>query len=487
MSRERAGSRVVVHPSRAALKAAESRAARRAGGMVWVDPAFTMESLLPRVLEMVPASRDQEPLSDLAGVLLVQRLIAESDVDLGIYHGLAAGRRLPWRLWRLMVEIKATGLDAAGVAGLATDRRPRLAALARLMERYQSELDRLGLADQADQAAGLEKRLARHGPPRAMRGWAELIAERVLWMRPLDIRLLRTLSHLLPVEVRFCLAPGRTGLASLHSLLAHTAEALESPGKGRLTVRWNDLADNPNPLASLAAAHLDPAHAPASGAGRALDLVRTAGRYGLAEELTRRALVVLEDGADPEEVVIAFPDLAAYGPMLADAAARLRLPLDMAPHAALADAPVVEEVLALAELALGGCERQALAGVVTSPLVGQAMARRLGGERAPGLERVETVLARAGYVDDRATPLAELRDRLGDNNKELYVYMLKVKLEADKYAQSSDITDYCVLINRLVQELRPLSRPQPQDPAWVRAVNDLMGLGHGPRNAGGRP
>jgi len=452
-----------IWPSQAALAEELSRRARASAGLLFSPPFFTFDSLLPKLLAQAPLPGGKEPLLPLAGPILVQGLLrGESQQE--IYAGLAVGRRFPERLWRLLVEVKAAGLSREDLRDLSAEQGPRLQALARLLGDYQAALDAQGLADQADQLTALEAMLERGQKPGMISGWQGIICRQTLWLRTLDLRLLRALAQVLEVRVEFAMTTTMGGQGALQGLLNATAAALEAePHPDKLSVAWHDLRGEGGPLKELAARHLDPDLAYAGQGAERVELVRAAGRYGLAEALARRALELVQEGMAPHEIALVFPDLEVYGPMVADAAARLGLPLNFGNGLPLAKSPLALAFLNLLELPLAGYPRQALAQALASPYLAgfmHSLAPEVGG---PLLSQAGHLLKKAGYLDARDVPAGEWltrsagQDRTpGESQKYLKLSQLcqiiKAKLEI--YAQNNNLIDYACNSLGLLEELR---------------------------------
>ncbi|MGD8564434.1 MAG: hypothetical protein PVG03_17965, partial [Desulfarculaceae bacterium] len=248
-----------IWPSRASRDQELScRARENPGGLLLTPPLFTFEELLPLLLEQVSLDSGWARLLDPAGPLLVQDLLRGDGAE--HWAGLAAGRRLPRQLWRLLVEIKAAGLNAQALKTLAGE---RLRALARLLEKYQKRLSQLQLLDQADLLHRLEQALHKGDIPPMISEWSALEVREALWLRTLDIRLLKALAQVVPVRIEFSLHPDGQHPA-LHRLLNQTAQVLESGSGEGMEVVWR-----PEP-------HTLPPE---------MEFVREAGRYAEVESL----------------------------------------------------------------------------------------------------------------------------------------------------------------------------------------------------------
>lgn len=417
-----------VWPSRLALEQRRAELGRAGpGGLLLGRRLFTFEGrhgLLRALCAGEIPAPGRRPLPELAGPLLLHRLLRDPAHPEPLFSGVALGRRLPHRLWRLLVQVRAAGLNARDLAEMvAREGRgawPRLAALARLLGRYEAALADLGLADEADLLAELLERLADGRPPGLLASWSALEVRATLWLRPLDLRLLGGLARALPVTVRFALFEPPQDPRGVYRLLRVTAEYLESGAAGAVEVSWEDAAAQAGPLSALAEQGLGAGGALPPEAGARLELTRAPGRYAEVEGLVRRAWELVERGVPHHEIALVFPDLALCGPMAADAAARLGLGLSLRRGEPLPASPLVQAFLALLELPLGGLERQALARVWQSPYLGPALARvlrpRLGAAEAGRLAReiaprAGRLLARAGYVDARETPVKAWLER----------------------------------------------------------------------------
>lgn len=397
-----------IWPSRLALEERRRELAGLSHGLSLAGGLFTFQGrhgIFERLFSQMPPMTGRRPLAELAGPLLLHRLLRQEASDQGLFAGLRQGRRLPHGLWRLLVQVKAAGLDSVRLLDLAQVRASeRLRALGRLLARYQASLDDLGLADQADHLAGLEAWLAQGQVPPLLAGWAGLEVRQALWLRPLEMRLLRSLARRLPVRVSFALLEPRQDPWGVYALLAATARSLEADPEGRIEVAWRPPPSGP--LAQVAARVLDPSQADAERPCPSLELGRLAGRYAEVETLVRRALELVEAGVAPHQIALVFPDLNIYGPQAADVAGRLGLPLRFRRGRPLAAQPLAQALLGLLALPLGGYARQELAQVWESPYLAAPLAAWLleaGREAPPGAGRL---LARAGYVDGQETPAA---------------------------------------------------------------------------------
>lgn len=459
----RPGGFAEIWPSRLALEQRRRQLAAQAGGLLLEGRLFTFQGrygIFERLFNHMPPLPGRRPLPELAGPLLLHHLLRQSGLPLELFKGLAAGRRLPHRLWRLLVQVKGAGLGAGHLRHLASARSSRrLAALAQLLEDYQARLEHLGLADEADRLAGLEDWLGQAGLPQLMADWAGLEVRQALWLRPLDLRLLAALGRLLPVRVSFALAEPARDPRGVYALLAATAQSLEAGRAGDLEVAWQ--AESPGPLAGLAASALDPlAPTERQGPQRGLELKRLAGRYAEVETLARRALQLVEDGVAPHHIALVFPDLSLYGPLTADVAARLRLPVYFRRGRPLAASPLAQAFLGLLALPLGGYARADLARVWESPYLAWPLAAWLLGPGQEPPPQAGRLLARAGYVDGREIPAAAC---------------LRRAIQRPVAPAPARLELLALACERLQAELRELGLEKPQTlEAYAQALGRLL-------------
>ena len=385
----------VVHiwPGEPAMKQAVARAARLSpGGVLLLGDHFTQDRFLPQVVAMLPAQGKAKPLGDLAGALLVQRLLHSDSARADTFQGLRQGWRLPSRLWRLLVEIRAGGLNAGQLRELGGERSR---ALAKLLGEYEQALAGMGLEDQADGIRRLEQQ-----PERLRLPWSGLVFHDVLWLRSLDMRLIRILSKTLPVEIGFSLPPQDCSNGGLAGLQRNSAEYLEASGSRFLDIKWQ-YAQADNAMARLVGSLLAPGGVVLDDPPCNVELVQAPGRYGEVELMLRKANELVANGAGPHEIALAFPDLDIYGQMVADVAGRMGLPVNISGGSKLSSFPLVSGLLALLALPSAGYPRAALADALDSPLLGRALCKMLG---CWYVENAEFLLRKAGYIDGRETP-----------------------------------------------------------------------------------
>ena len=397
----------LIWPSLAALDQARQGELRRVPtGFAGELPWFTFESLFSRLREELPLPPGRELLLPLAGPWLVLGLVRElheggDPQAAALLRGAARGRRLPRRVWRLLVEIKAAGLEPPA---LLSHPSRRVQVLGRLFAAYQQALKARGLLDQADVLALLEDHLARGWRPEFMAEWQGITARGQLWLRAMDLRLLRALARLVPVRVEFALLQPRLGQAGVFRLLENTARVLEADPGEMVEVDWLDPVQDQGPLAPWALGLTLPGGGGPPADPGAVELVRAAGRYAEVEALLERVERLLAHGVPPEEMALVFPDLGLYGQMAGDVARRRGIPLDHVEILPLAQAPPVAALLAALELALGGYPREELAALWDSPYLGPWLARlALGGDPGRRVSAAE-LLRLVGYVDGRETP-----------------------------------------------------------------------------------
>lgn len=399
-------------------------------------------ALLPLLWSQLPPSeRQARPLAELAGPVLVQRLLEALGREQAALTGISRGRRFPHRLWRLLVGLKAARLTPEDISSLPGPGAQRRSALAGLLAAYTSELAQRGLADEADQLAAVEAHLSEGGTLPLLQGWQSLEVREALWLRPAELRLLFALSHVVRVRVLFAFTPLVGSDQEVFRLLEATAKSLEGHG-GDLEVEWSDLEQEGGPLAPLALSACDGREEVFALDGSALELVRAAGRYAEVEALVGRARELVDQGTPPHEIVLVFPELSLYGQMASDVAARLGLPISFRRSEPLGGTPLVQAVLELLSLPQMGYPRVELARIWDSPYLGAALSRHL---QTPHPNDPARCLAQAYYVDSQETPVREWLNKAAD------------KSEGSKAQAWRDLASTC---GALTAWLAPLDRPQ---------------------------
>ncbi|MEW5914141.1 MAG: PD-(D/E)XK nuclease family protein [Thermodesulfobacteriota bacterium] len=455
-----AGPAAQVWPSSEALLEQLARRARASPGGLLLGHSHLytfhgMNSLLARLWAELPAERTTgRPLAELAGPLLVQNLLGELGAREPLLLGLGRGRRFPHRLWRLLVGLKSAGLEPGHLERLDGPGGTRRRGLALLLDAYNQALQQRGLLDEADQLAILERFLAGGGRLPLLEQWPGLEVKRALWLLPAELRLLRALAGRVPVRVEFALTPPLGAEQAVFDLLEATARSLEADPKQRVEPMWPDSEALGGPLAALALGLWRPDAAPAGG--EALTLLRAPGRYAEVEALLGRALELIQAGARPHEIALVFPNLALYGQMAADVAGRLGLPLSFRRPEPLASTPLAQAMLDLLSLPPKGYRRVDLGRVWDSPYLGATLARRL---EAPWPQGAGRLLAMAGYVDARETPVQ--------------VWLQRVA--AGRPDQTRSLERLAQACAALTAWLAPLDRPQPLG-QYVERVTRLLDL-----------
>jgi hypothetical protein len=458
---------VRVFPSRAALnQRLQYDISQSSQGVSLRPPFYTFDSLLPAVLADLALPMGRKPLAPLAGPLLVSDLISKYREVGGAFSGMAQGRRLPDRLWRLLVEIKAAGLSAADIYKI--NNSEQLGALADLLEQYDHTMRSLGLEDQADLLSRAEANICQGRRLPIMRNWASLEAHGVLWLRSLDLRLLRMLSRLIPVTVRFCITP--TADDPLFKLCRYTADYLEetsdNPAKaeqGGLRLVWENLSDeedsqSPGPLAELAQKMLSQLGGDYGDASQLpLELIRESGRYSEVEALVQKARDLVAKEVAPDDIALLFPDISLYGQMVRDVAQRIGLPLERAAGVPLIESPLVAALLSLFELGLGDMPAGQVARVFDSPYLSEALARWLLGEKAKPFSGIARLLRIAGYIDNRESNALD-----------------NIKATADKYPYLSDNLNYIADAIHCFKTRLGIEQPKISLPRFIQRISRVL-------------
>jgi len=146
---------------------------------------------------------------------------------------------------------------------------------------------------------------------------------------------------------------------------------------------------------------LDGLFRPASGApvrrDGSVELMVAQSRYYECEEVGRRVRRLLEAGATPDRIAVLARGLGVYGDLLEDVFRRYRIPVYFRKGRPLASIGVTKHLVNLLRCVAEGFSRERLASVLGSPYFGL------------GIESAAALLAQAGYLDQRRTPIGELR------------------------------------------------------------------------------
>lgn len=253
-----------------------------------------------------------------------------ADDALGRLQPLAAFPGLPVALAKTLAELRVAGVDVARLK--ATDE-----ALARVLAAYESQLEDLGLADEADVF-----RLATQALASPVEGLSDmpLLMVDVPVRAGLEEAFVRALGHRAPQ----CLAVSPAGdEASLRRL----AQALD--------VSAQPLApDTSTPMSRLQQRLFMPAAPVAEPPGDAVELVSAAGESREGVELARRLLAKAREGVPFDRMAVLLRSPGAYRASIADALRRAEIP------AWFADGEQVPEPSGRAFLALLACASEGI-------------------------------------------------------------------------------------------------------------------------------
>ncbi|KIX14076.1 PD-(D/E)XK nuclease family protein [Dethiosulfatarculus sandiegensis] len=457
-------SQAFVFPSKAALDQTLAEMTRESpGGFLLKPPFYTFDSLLPAVLEQTPLPEGCAPLSPQAGPMLLQAILRKAKDHEDLFAGMAKGRRFPDRLWRLLVEIKAAGLLPEQIRELEqADSGGRFLALTELLELYQKRLDDLGLADQADRLKHLEASLEKGFRPKLISSWRKLEALEVLWLRTLDLGLLRALSKAIKVRVNFSLLPpDDEGPVRLFKLLKATERHIIE-NMSQVEINWHEIEEFKGPLAPLVQARLGGETAPLSEDFEdCLEVLKAPGRYTEMEDLVIRAGDLLNSGVPPQKLAIVLTDPDIQGQMALNVAQRMGISLDWSPSLPLTATPVCRAFLLLLELPLKSFLRKKLIQAFESPYLFPALAPLIWENDPLPASRIKSLLSSAGYFDAAENePLFYLQSayhRLGEG-AETAVYLgqslEKLKALLEEFSSPGNLHSYLREVQELWRKLK---------------------------------
>ncbi|MDR1396787.1 MAG: PD-(D/E)XK nuclease family protein [Desulfarculales bacterium] len=407
--------KVFVWPSRLAM---EQHRLSCAEAVIWGDGHhFTWEgqnSLLDYMLAHIPAA-SKTALQDWAGALILRQV-----ATMPSFQGIINSRRLPHQLWRLLLQLKAAGLNAEN---LYSQENARLRQLGLLLAGYQDLLNKNNLEDKADALQRLLAYLRYEGLPKSFQHCRILEAIDVLWLRASDMRLLMGLGPHLKINIKFALP--YSGNNHLLNLLDSTARVFEN--QDNVEIIWPDPITD-NYFKKLAYLLLQEENLPETD-GK-LIAHRPSGRYSEVEFLLTHAKEQLKQGVAPHEIALIFPDLSIYGQMASDVAQRLGLPLFFRRAQSLVTMPLVNALLELLQLEIRKFSCSDLIKVLQNPYLFNFFDNILQYLGAIGktdkpyeklIKNLVPQIADGGYIDSHeqslGTWLKTKTDKLGAQDK----------------------------------------------------------------------
>ena len=420
-------------------------------------------NLLDFLLSFIPATT-KNPLQEIAG-LLAMRQAADG---LPLFSGIARSRALPRHLWRLLLQVKASGLSCAQVSGLAN---PRLGQLGRLWHNYQQILENNNLEDQADALERLLAYLKLKGLPHGLAEYKRLQIKDSLWLRPLDMRLLLGLQSHIQVKVDFALP--YIGDSPAMALLDRTARLLEQ--SENIEAHWPD-HQSERPLTAYAYAMLEEKEfTPQPGLITARLLP---GRYSEVEFLLKSARQQIEQGVLPQDIALVFPDLSIYGQMAGDVGERLGLPLAFRRSQPLAFMPLARALLDLLKLPQQFFERESFIKVLNNKYLFNFFNKLIkdynitAGNKLINIDKwsegpagfLAVLLRENGYLDSRGPALEAFFDPVSAQpdsdslTREITTFCSVLYQFINNIYKETDLTYY---IKRILQEIYPSLFPPP--------------------------
>jgi ATP-dependent helicase/DNAse subunit B len=287
-------------------------------------------------------------------------------------------------LERLLTDLQAGGLDAAGFAELVREAGPYERELAALFAAYERRRDGLGRSDSHGRAAATITAVrsepgAWGGRPVLLYGFDDLVRE--------QIELIAALSACCPVTIAFTFED-RPALAARAGLLGVLRDELGG------TVERVTAADPANTV-SATLFHLErnlfEPEATAALPDGGLTLLEAAGARGEAELIGRRVAALLAAGTAADEIAIAVRSPERSAPLLARVLAGLGVPVAAEATLPLHATATGSALLELLRIAGGEGGPEALVGYLRGP--GRAdpesvdwLERRLLRERCRSLE-----------------------------------------------------------------------------------------------------
>ena len=367
--------KLTVLPSSAAAAVALSRLVRRKGAMAGRQ-VMTLDGLVMGLAQWAVEEGGRELVEELAGAVIVRELAEQRGEEVGSWGEARS-------TWRMLVELRAGGASAELIESLGSSGARALAAVFR---EYEQVLADRGLEDHGGGCRKIEQLLARGKRPQWLEGVEVVRVEGVVWLRAMDIVVLRALGEVVEVEVVFAPQPRPGALGPYEELFMAACQGLGP----RVRVSRPSLAAAGalGPVADRAAVGL-------KGPGvQGLKLVQAGGLYAQAERMVEYVLEALGQGWEEDDVLVCLPSLDLHAQMIADAARRRSVPLSVEEQG-LEHTAVVQSVLDLARLVVEDWGVRILERIFTSPYIRPGL-ERLAGVQLP--KDVPLKLARSGYV-----------------------------------------------------------------------------------------
>lgn len=413
-------------------------------------------SLLQALLRAIPVS-PLKPLSEAAGILATVKALAGEDEDSPLY-GIAQSRRLPHKLWRLLLQLKAARLNAGQ---LLNSQSLTLLALGRVLAAYQQILQQAALEDEADALDRLLDYLAANGLPPGFAGFKRLQVKDILWLRPLNMRLLLGLRGHIDIYLQFALP--YIGTQGMWQLVNDTASQLEQ--HDGLEIIWPDSEEaNEDDFSKLVYSMLQGVKTRQAN----LCLARPSGLYGEVEYLLGQARTYMQQGVSPQDILLVFPDLNLYGQMAEDIGQRLGLPLAFRRSQPLSHMPMCQALFRLLELPHQGWMTGDLKNVISNRYLFtffNEIIKELNlsnsvdyADILPGLLKL---LDKAKYVDSYEQSLPQqLRNILSTNafQQDLVNCIDKLYLFINQLNNENSLSSYInVILSKIIPFLLPMA------------------------------
>ena len=296
--------------------------AHRTSGVVGVH-RMTLVQLAADLARPVMADLDLAPLSSLGLEALAARIVyaARAEKELDYFHPVAALPGFARALARTLSDLRLAGVEPSELAG------PAGGDLARLLERYEAELEERSLADLA-RIFNLATQAARAGAHRLI-GLPLLMLD-----APLDSRAHRTCFAAIAARASTVLAAVSFGEELLQEILGVEAEDLDTaPPTSTLEhlrkYLFSSWGGPPGPQPAPRPASEEPTRASAADQGvrpTGLDVFSAPGEGLEAVEIARRIVRLAREGTAFDRVAILLRSSERYQPMIEDALRRAKIP-----------------------------------------------------------------------------------------------------------------------------------------------------------------
>ena len=443
---------VVILPSRLAVERERRRLLADAPGGSIISPRVIT---LGQMEVWLGGELNQRKVSPLAREFILRALV-EPEMQLLGWPEASLGSSGPGKIGVLLDQLETSGVTpqtfTEATKGLDSD---RINALARIYKQYERVMAERGLADRGTIRRLILENLNKGRRPRFLEDVDGLIVRDFSRFTIFQAELIKSLSRLgLWLKIHLACPDWVFGLdlpadfeqsSNPFVELIRTIKGFEKSGdpeSGLDLILTRESGPGKPPTLEV----LDRLFCPSPPTGNvpgpsgSIEIWSTPGRYAEVEEIGRRIVTLIDQGALPEEIVVAVRDLGLYGQIVEDVFRRFKLPLFFRRGAPLEIQAPTRALLSLLRLARSNWTRQQVLDVLASPYLQCGLT--IDWTHAAKLS------SRAGVTDERA-----------GGGWHINLERLARRAPREKEA----IFNLLEAVDRLKEKIRPLSK----DMTWA--------------------